>query len=115
LEVNITVNLSSCRRFILTGAALLVGVALIVAAGVIPPVTADTYPSATPERAVPALWVIVVLHILVATVLVFIAIRTTGRSRLPTIVLGFLAFLTIVLGYAFTDGAFAYRGHGPAM
>ena len=83
-------------------------VALVVTAGVVPPVKADTFWGAAPERAVPVLWWGVALSVLTAMLLVFIAIRATDRTRLSHAALGTLAFLLI-------PPAFAYQSHGPAM
>ena len=105
----------SCRRLALTSAALLVVVALVVAAGVIPLVKADTHPGAMPQKAVPAFWFNVGLNVLGAAVLGLLAIRTTGRSPRTTIVLGLWAFVALLLAIALIDAASAYGGHGPAM
>lgn len=110
-----TVSLAFCRRSLLISAVLLVAVALVVAAAIIPPVRVDTFPLATPDRAVAAFWVEVVFNVLAATVVGFIAIRTTGRSRPSTFVLGLLAFLVLLFGYGLTDAALAFRAHGPAL
>ena len=110
-----TISLDACRRFILIGAALLVGVALALAVAVIPSVVADPHPSAMPEKAVPALWVAAGFRILVAIVLALIAMRTTGRSWLSTILLGLLALSVAFSGYLLTTAALAFRGHGPPM
>jgi hypothetical protein len=109
-----TTNRGSSRRLILIGAALLVGIALAVAVGVIPPVKAAPYPLASP-KAVHAFWLNVVLQVLAAAALVFIAGRTTGRRRRLTTGLGFLAFFIILLGLALTDAASAYRGDSPGL
>jgi hypothetical protein len=109
------VRLKFCRRILLTSAGLFVAVALVVAAGVIPPVKADIFFSATPQRAVVAFWGNVAFNLLAAAVLVFIALRARGRSRLSTTVLGLLAFLALLLALALTDAAFAFQAHGPAM
>jgi len=109
------VSLKFCRRILLTSAGLFVAVALVVAAGVIPPVKADIFPSATPQRAVAAFWGNIAFDLLAATLLVFIALRATGRSRLSTTVLGLLASLALLLAFALTDAAFAFQTHGPAM
>ena len=109
------VSLKFCRRILLTSAGLFVAVALVVAAGVIPPVKADIFPSATPQRAVAAFWGNIAFDLLAATALVFIAIRATGRSRLSTTVLGFLAPLALLLAFALTEAAFAFQTQGPAM
>jgi hypothetical protein len=110
-----TVSLRSCRRSLLISAALLVAVALVVAAGVIPPVKADTFALAGPHSAAGGFWVNVVISLLAATVLLIIAVRTTGRSRAWTTVLGALAFFVLLLGLALVDAAFAFRAHGEAM
>jgi hypothetical protein len=108
-------SLWSCRRFALASAALLVVVAVVVAASVIPSVRVDTYPAATPQRAVAAFWVNVGLNILAATVLALVGIRAGGRRRFTTAVLGLMAFVVLVLAIALTDAASAFGAHGPAM
>lgn len=109
------ISLKFCRRMLLASAALFVVGALVVAAGVIPSAKADIFPSATPQRAVVALWGNVAFNLIAATVLLFIALRAAGRSRLSTTVLGLLAALALLLAFALTDAAFAYRIHGAAM
>jgi len=108
-------SLKFCRRALLTCAALLVAVALVVAAGVVPPVKADTFPLAAPQRAVHMFWGIVVLNFLAATDLVFLAIRATDRRGLSPAGLVLLAFLTFVLACFLTGPAFGFLKHGPAM
>ena len=61
-----TVSFSLCRRSLLICAALLVVVGLVVAAGVIPPVEADTFALATPQGAVRASWINVASQFLAA-------------------------------------------------
>ena len=109
------VSLGSCRRCALTSAGLLVVVAIVVVASVIPSVKVDTYPAAAPQSAVPAFWANVGLHILTATVLGLLAIRARGRSRFTTAVLGLMAFVVVVLALALTAAASAFGSHGPAM
>jgi hypothetical protein len=113
-EAILTTILGSCRRFILIVAVLLVGVGLVEAVGVIPLVKAAPHPLASP-KAVPAFWANVILQVLVAAILVLIAVRTTGRSRLLTVALGFLAFVTIALGFVLTNAASAYWGDSPGL
>jgi hypothetical protein len=110
-----TVSLAFCRRWLLTCAALLVAVALVVAAGVVPLTKANTFPQATPENAVPVFWGIVVLNLLVAASLAFIAVRAGDGRRLSPIVLGFLAFLAFVPACLLAVAGFASLGHGPSM
>lgn len=111
----VIVSLRSCRRSLVSCATLLVAVALILAAGVIPPVTIDRFPAAAPERAVPVFWAIAALNLLAAAVLVLIAVRTTGRSRLSTAVASAVAFLAVVSGLALAGPAGGFLSHGPAM
>ncbi len=89
--------------------------AIILIAGVIPPVKADTYQFATPDRAVPAFWVIVVFNLLAAVVLGSNAIRATVRSRRLLLNFGMLAFIVLLFALGLTDAACALRGHGPDM
>jgi hypothetical protein len=111
----VTVSLAFRRRSLLTSAVLLVVVALVVAAVVIPPVRADIFPRAAPQRAATAFWANVACNLLAATVLVFIAVRATGRSRLSTTILELMAFLALLLSFLLTSAAFGFRAHGPAM
>lgn len=111
----VIVSLRSCRRSLVSCATLLVAVALILAAGVIPPVKIDRFPAAAPERAVPVFWAIAALNLLAAAVLVLIAVRTTGRSRLSTAVASAVAFLAVVSGLALAGPAGGFLSHGPAM
>jgi hypothetical protein len=83
--------------------------------GVIQPVEFDTYPLASPDSAVLAFWVNIGLNLLVALTLVFIAIRSKGRSRASTFALVVLGSVVLLLGLALVDAAFALLGHGPAM
>jgi len=109
------VSLVVCRRELLSAAILLLAVAIVIAAGVIPPVESDPSPSATQDAAVPALSVNVVFNVLAAMVLGFIAGRTTGRSRRLSFVLGSLSVLILLFAFALSDAAIALRSHGPTM
>jgi Zn-dependent protease with chaperone function len=102
-QVTVTVSLAFRRRSLLTSAVLLVVVALVVAAAVIPPVRADIFPRAAPQRAATAFWANVACNLLAATVLVFIAVRATGRSRLSTTILELMAFLAGVVPFRVED------------
>jgi hypothetical protein len=104
-----------CRRSLLICAALLVAVALVVAAGVVPPVKADTFPQAAPERAVPFFWGIVVVNLLAAADLMSLAIRVTKRRGLSPASLVLPAFLAFASAGLFAAPGFAFLGHGPAM
>lgn len=110
-----TVSLLFCRRMLLVCAVLFAAVAIVVALGVIPPVQAATFPGATPESAVPAFWVNIGLNFVAAVTLVFIAIWSKGRSWISTSVLVAIGLVTMFLGIALTDAAFAYQLEGASM
>ena len=104
-----------CRRLLVVCAVLLFAVALAVAVGVIPPVRAATFPGATPGRAVPAFWVSVGLHLVVALTLVFTAMRSKGRSWISTSGLVVMGLAVLLFGIALTDAFFAYHSEGSSM
>lgn len=108
-------TIRSHRLILGVGAALALAVAIIVAVGVIPLVRADTSPSATPGRAIPAFWHFVILpHVLVGALFGISFIRRTGNraSKVLTVVVGLIA---LALGLGLLDGAMAYQGEGPGM
>jgi hypothetical protein len=110
----------SHRLILSVGAALALGVAIIVAVGVIPLVRADTSPSATPGRAIRTFWRFVIFpQVLVGMALFGISfIRCPGgrasevASKVLAVVVGLIA---LALGLLLLDAAMAYQGHGPGM
>ena len=108
-------SLTSCRRCLLTISVLLIVVALITAIFVIPQVKAEVQRGGTPQKAYIAFWVNIILTILGAPVIWFIAIRIKGRRFLPMFILGLMAFIILLLGWALGDAGEAYSGYGPAM
>ncbi len=107
-------SLGTCRRSLRAAAALMVGVALVVAAGVVPLTRADTFPTATPEKAVPVFWGAAILNLLGAACLMFIGARA-GRGRRPSPVdLGSLAFLSFVVAFLLAPTV-TFMRHGPSM
>jgi len=103
------------RRILQTIAVLLIVVALIVAVAVIPQIKAEVTRGGTPQKAVIAFWVNIIITVVAAVVIWFIAIKTRRRRFFPLFVLGLLAFILLVLGWSLGDAAAAYSGHGPAM
>jgi hypothetical protein len=108
-------RLKLCRILFLACAVLVILNALIVATSVIPPVRTDTFPGATPERAVPAFWFTVACNGFAAAVFLALAARAKGRSVLATIVVTFISLLLLFLVLAFADAGEAYLSEGPAM
>ena len=110
-----TISLTFCRRFLLTSAVLLVGVALMVATAVIPQVDAEVLRGATPQKAVTAFWVNISLNLLSALALFFIAIRSKALSWISKFGLIIIGITVLILGLALADAASAYQSHGPSM
>ena len=108
-------TLRTWRRLALTGAALLILIAIVVAIGVIPAVYSDTSPGAEPLRAANAVWIHAGLNFLTGTVSGLLVIRSRGRTVLARTVLVLGAFVALLLATALIDAASAFRSHGPAM
>jgi len=103
------------RRFLLFGALATFATAAILATSVIPPVLADTYPHATPERSVPAFWVNVILNILLAAEAFSFSRVRTGNAGRRRVWVGVSGVVALLLGLALTDAATALATHGSAM
>ena len=96
------------NRMLYVGIGLITTVAAILAIVVIPYVISDKSPSATPENAVPAISVIVIVHLLIIVALIW-TIKVNKRSGEIKKELLVIAGLTlIVLSLLILDGAFAY-------
>jgi len=108
-------NLMFSYRSVNALATLFLVVAFVLSLGVIPFVRFNTYPEATPERAIPVFGFIVAYEFIVGTILMFKAYHFTGRSKLSTAFLVVIAILTFILTIAFIDAALAYWTQGPAM
>ena len=103
------------QRIFMLGAALMLASASVVAFGVIPPVRADTFPGATPDRAVPAFGGNALLALLVAAAAAASSRLGLSRATLRRALAGIAGLLALVLGLALIDAATAYSGHGPGM
>jgi len=64
---------------------------------------------------VPAFWVNIGLNFAATATLVFIAIWSKGRSWISISVLVVIGLVTMFLGIALTDAAFAFQAAGPSM
>lgn len=104
-----------CRRSLLAGAGLLVVVALVVAAVVIPQVRIEASRGGTPEKAVTAFWINVGFALLSALALFVAAIRLEVAGWISRVVLILVGLVVLFLGIACIDAAFAYIKHNPDM
>jgi hypothetical protein len=100
------------RRSLLTGAALLAVIAIVLAAGVIPPVLSDTYAHAWPHRAAGAFAVLIGMNLCFAAIIGLMAVRPANRSRL---VLWFTTLLLLLSAFGLADAAGAFAGHGAPL
>ncbi|HQR44969.1 MAG TPA: hypothetical protein PLB02_01965 [Thermoanaerobaculia bacterium] len=89
--------------------------AAVIAILVIPPVRADTFPHATPERAVPAFWINVILNVLVAAEAFDASRLRSGSPARRRVWTGLSGLVALLLGLALMDAATALAAHGPAM
>lgn len=108
-----TIDFRFCRVSLLTIASVFAVIAIIVAAVVIPPVRADTSPSATPGAASTAFWVSAVLFFLLASALFALVRRIKmGGGTGGLIALGVLG---VFLSFALWDAAVAFKNHDATL
>ena len=103
------------RRILLISCVLLAGVALVLAAGVIPSVKTDQFRGATPQRAVPVFWFMIAVNLLAILALARTAFLEVHSSWSWRVLTGAVAMMILLFAFALMDGAFAYFGHGPEM
>jgi hypothetical protein len=108
-------NLASCHRALRVSALLLGAVALLLIAGVIPPVQGDTSPLSAPERASAGLWVVVGLNLVAVGAVLVLGGRAIERGGLLLNVLWVPALLALLCALAFVDAGAAFAGHGPPL
>jgi hypothetical protein len=102
-------------RMLLIGAFLTLAAAAVIALGVIPRVRADTFPGATPDRAVVGFWVNVILAVLTAAAALVSTRLGASRPTMRRVLPGVAGLVALLLGLALMDAAAAYSGHGPGM
>ena len=103
-------------RLLLTiSTALLCVVALVVAVGVIPPVRAGSVVNMTPDRAVPAFWVAVGIHLLAAAVLLLVVMLSKNRGWVSTSAVIVTGVALLFVGFALGDAAKAPLETGAPM
>ena len=104
-----------CRRSLLISAGLLVAVALVVAAVVIPQVRIEASRGGTPDMTVTAFWLNVGFTLLSALALFLSAIRSEAANWDSRPLLFIVGPVVLFLGFACIDAAAAYISHGPSM
>lgn len=95
-------------------AGLIIIVVLLLVAVVIPFVATDMKPSATPEKAIPAILVSAIFHLLVIAALLWTIRSHKRKDRINKELLVASGIIPIILGLILMDGAFAYLDH-PGM
>lgn len=104
------------KRFGIAIASLLFVSAVSLAFLVIPSVRVDKFPGATPDRAVPVIWVVATLLAAFAVgQLYFFSSPRRLRDRWVRVLLVLMACLLFLIALAQTDGAAAYGEEGPEM
>ena len=102
-------NETVLHRILYVGTGLVIVVILILAFIVIPSVRADTSPQASPEDAVPGIFVVIIIHMLIVAALVWTILQRGGRIKVgPLVALGVVLLL---LSLMVLDGASAYLSH----
>lgn len=101
-------------RMIYLSVGLITIVVLLLLAVVVPFVATDMKPSATPEKAIPAILVSSIIHLLVVAALLWTIRAHNRKNRINKELLVASGILPIVLGLILMDGAFAYLDH-PGM
>lgn len=99
--------------YIATGLVTLVILAVIIR--VIPNVPDDTVPGATPEMTVPALWVLIAIHIVILAVLIWKIVISRRGGRLRKIGLIVPGIILILMSMLLTDAAGSYLECKPDM
>ena len=96
------------RRMLYVSIGLITAVVTILALVVIPYVISDTSPTATPENAVPAILVSIIIHLLIVVALIWtIMVNKRGRKINKELLVA-AGVIPILLGLLLLDGAFAY-------
>jgi len=102
------VNDTAFRRIIYVIAGLVSIVVLILAIKVIPSVWMDTSPYAAPEKAVPAISVVVIIHLLIVAALIWTIIVKKRGGQINKELLVASGVIPVIMSLVILDGAFAY-------
>lgn len=105
------ISKSSWNRILYMATGLIIMVVIITIFYIIPQVKADTSPTATPERAVPAFWVIVSIQLLIVAALIYSIMFSHREGHFEN---GFLVTAGVVMilsSLILIDAASASLGH----
>lgn len=102
------------RLFAVAAASCAVA-ALVVVSSVVPAVRVDTFAGAAPERAVPALYVLSLLFVLLGLMNGLLVRKPPTSTRRRRFLGAVLVTLSLVLAAAALDAGAAFMGHGISM
>lgn len=102
------------RLFAVAAASCAVA-ALVVVSSVVPAVRVDTFAGAAPERAVPALYVLSLLFVLLGLMNGLLVRKPPTSTRRRCFLGAVLVTLSLVLAAAALDAGAAFMGHGISM
>lgn len=105
------ISKNTWRHMLYTSIALITIIAVLLTLIVIPSVFKDTYPGATPDRAIPAIAVSIILHLLIVAAILWTLRAESQGKRINKELLVASGIVPIVLGLVLLDGAFAYLNH----
>ncbi len=104
-------NNTILRRILYAGTGFVIIVTLILAFIVIPSVILDTSPQADPERAVPGILFVIVVHLIIVAAMVRTILVNQRGGRIEKGLLIGLGVLLLLLSLMVLDGASAYSDH----
>jgi tryptophan-rich sensory protein len=105
------INETVLRRILYAGTGLVIVVTLILAFMVIPTVKMDSSPQATPEIAVPFIWIVIIIHLFIVAGLVWTILVNQRGGRIKKGLLIALGVVLLLLSLVVLDGATAYLDH----
>jgi hypothetical protein len=110
-----SVSHSLWRRSLLACICALVAIALVVAAGVVPPSRADTFSKALPAQAARFELTLAALNLVIAGALAWTALRSSAARRVSKFLLALAALLSFPIAFFFTAAGAGFLAHGPAI
>ena len=110
-----TPDIPAARRDLRRAAYLFLGTVAALAFGVLPQVAADSFPGATPQRALPALWTISALYVVAGGALMGYAPHAHARTTIGAWLCLLIGFMAAFGAGPLFDASGSYAGHGPAL